>query len=135
VPLSGWLPGMLLAGLMLAAQIDLDCSKPRQARAWLDRLMLAEIEGAEDTHRAAMWDAFGRCPAGTGGTPCRIKVRKRFEAEWELQKQGIEGRYQQVLSDFEERCRASLALQPAPVARRRPAVRVERRPRPTRDEG
>ena len=33
----------------------------------LGRMRLAEIEGAEDIHWAAMWDAFGHCPAGGAG--------------------------------------------------------------------
>ncbi len=114
MPLSGWLPGVLLTGALLGAQVDLDCSKPQQARAWVGRLMLAEIEGAEDIHRAAMWKAFGRCPAGAGGTPCRVKVRERFEAEWEQQKRGIEGKYRKALSDFEERCRAAITRRGIP---------------------
>jgi hypothetical protein len=109
VPLSGWLGGLLLAGAMLGAQMDLDCSKPQQARAWVGRLMLAEIEGAEDIHRQAMWEAFGRCPAGAGGAPCRAKTQARFEAEWEREKKGIEDKYRTVLSDFEKRCRAAIA--------------------------
>jgi hypothetical protein len=114
VPLSGWLPGILLAGAMLAAQMDLDCSKPQQARTWVGRLMLAEIEGAEDIHREAMWAAFGRCPAEAGGAPCRAKTREHFEAEWERQKQGIEDKYRKVLSDFEERCRAAITSKGIP---------------------
>lgn len=76
----------------------------------IGRLRLAEIEGAEDIHRAAMWDAFGGCPAGAAGEPCRQQVRRRFEAQWEEQKRGIEDKYRSVLGDFEQRCRGLIAL-------------------------
>jgi hypothetical protein len=114
--LSAWLAATLLAGAALGAEPDLDCSDPPKSRAWLDRLRLAEIEGAEDIHRAAMWEAFGTCPAGDSGTACRGEIRKRFEAEWETQKQAIEDKYRQALSDLEERCRAQLAGREPPVA-------------------
>ena len=49
------------------AQSEPDCARPAQGRELIDRLRLAEIEGAEDIHREAMWEAFGRCPEGAGG--------------------------------------------------------------------
>jgi len=114
--LSAWLAAALLAGAALCAEPDLDCSDPPKARAWLDRLRLAEIEGAEDIHRAAMWEAFGTCPAGDGGAACREEIRMRFEAEWEKQKQAIEDKYRKALSDLEERCRTQRAGQEPPAA-------------------
>ena len=74
------------------------------------RLRLAEIEGAEDIHRAAMWDAFGRCPAGAAGQPCRDEERRRFERQWEEQKRRIDDKYRSVLGEFEQRCRATITL-------------------------
>ena len=116
MPLSSWLPGILLAGALLGGQMDLDCSRPQQARTWVGRLMLGEIEGAEDIHREGMWRAFGRCPAGALGTRCRDTVRERFEAEWELQKRGIEDKYRKMLLEFEDRCRAAIAFLRTPRA-------------------
>lgn len=91
------------------AQAELDCARPAQGRELIARLRLAEIEGAEDIHRAAMWDAFGRCPEGGTGGPCRTAERARFEAEWERTRAGIEAKYRTVLGDFERRCRAILS--------------------------
>ena len=105
---------LLLAGLAAAGptrgQPALDCAHPSEARSWIGRLRLAEIEGAEDIHRAAMWDAFGRCPAGAPGEPCREAERRRFEAQWEAQKRGIEDKYRSVLGEFVQRCRGLISL-------------------------
>ena len=76
----------------------------------LGRMRLAEIEGAEDIHRAAMWDAFGQCPAGAAGEPCREAERRRFDARWEAQKRGIEDRYRTLLDELEQRCRTVISL-------------------------
>lgn len=90
-------------------QADLDCTRPAQGRELIARLRLGEIEGAEDIHRAAMWEAFGRCPEGAAGGPCRIAERQRFETEWEGKRAQIEAKYRAVLSDFERRCRAVIS--------------------------
>ena len=90
------------------AQSEPDCSRPAQGRELIARLRLAEIEGAEDIHRAAMWEAFGRCPEGAAGGSCRTAEQRRFEAEWEGQRARIDAKYRAVLSDFELRCRATI---------------------------
>lgn len=98
------------------AHAELDCARPAQGRELLGRLRLAEIEGAEDIHRAAMWEAFGRCPEGAAGGPCRAGAQQRFETEWERQRSQIEAKYRALLSDFERRCRAVLSrARPDPV--------------------
>jgi hypothetical protein len=98
------------------AQSELDCARPTQGREMIARLRLAEIEGAEDIHRAAMWEAFGRCPDGTAGDACRTAERQRFEAEWERKRAQIEAKYRTVLSDFERRCRAIISrARPGPL--------------------
>lgn len=103
------LVGALCAAPAGHAQSELDCARPTQARELIARLRLAEIEGAEDIHRAAMWEAFGRCPEGAAGTPCRTAERQRFEAEWEGIRARIEAKYRGVLSDFERRCRTIIS--------------------------
>jgi len=98
------------------AQSELDCSRPTQGRELIARLRLAEVEGAEDIHRAAMWEAFGRCPEGGAGGPCRTAERERFEAEWERKRAQIDAKYRTVLSDFERRCRAIISrVRPGPL--------------------
>ncbi len=91
------------------AQIDLDCGRLEEARTLLGRLELAEIEGAEDIHRALMWDAFGRCPEGAAGGACRATERDRFEADWEGQKRRIQGKYGVMRADLERRCRTTIS--------------------------
>jgi hypothetical protein len=103
------LAGIALGWAVAWAQLEMDCARPQQARNVIGRLMLSEIEGAEDTNRAAMWEAFGRCPAGAGASACRTKEQRRFEAQWERQKRAIEDKYRKMLSEFEERCQASAA--------------------------
>lgn len=111
---SAFLAAAGLAGVLWAApagraQSEPDCAHPTQGREFIARLRLAEIEGAEDIHRAAMWEAFGRCPEGAAGTPCRTAERQRFEAEWERLRARIEAKYRGALGDFERRCRAILS--------------------------
>jgi hypothetical protein len=91
------------------AQSEPDCSRPAQGRELIARLRLAEIEGAEDIHRAAMWEAFGRCPEGAAGGACRIAEQRRFEAEWDGKRAEIDAKYRAALSDFERRCQASIS--------------------------
>jgi hypothetical protein len=104
----GWALVLATTGVLAGVQLDLDCARPEAARSLIGRAMLSEIEGAEDIHRAAMWDAFGRCPAGAEHAPCMAEERRRFEADWERQKNAIEAKYRKLLEDFAERCRASL---------------------------
>jgi hypothetical protein len=102
--------GWIFATGPTRAQLELDCAHPAEARTLLGRLRLAEIEGAEDIHRAAMWDAFGRCPAAAAGEPCRTEERRRFEAQWDEQKRRIEDKYRDLLGEFEQRCRPVISL-------------------------
>ena len=106
----------LLAAPPGQAQSEPDCARPTEGRELIARLRLAEIEGAEDIHRAAMWEAFGRCPEGAAGTPCRTAERQRFEAEWDGKRAQIEAKYRAVLSDFERRCRAIISRGPLRAA-------------------
>ena len=107
--MTGWFGGAVLVVALAVGDIDLDCARPGQARNHVARLMLAEIEGAEDIHRAIMWEAFGRCAAGE---VCRERERRRFGAQWDQQKGQIEAKYRRMLSDFAERCRRSIGLGP-----------------------
>jgi hypothetical protein len=105
-----WIGGAgTVAGRAVVAP-ELDCERPAEARAFIAKLQLAEIEGAEDIHRAAMWDAFGRCPAGDAGEPCRREEQRRFDRRWEEQRRAIEAKYRQVLGAFEQRCRTLISL-------------------------
>jgi len=87
---------------------ELDCARPAEARALLGRLMLAEIEGAEDIQREALWSAWGSCPAGAAGDSCRDALRQQFEARWDREKARIQGRYRERLDEFVAHCRGQL---------------------------
>ncbi|MGH7367283.1 MAG: hypothetical protein ACREK9_12820 [Candidatus Rokuibacteriota bacterium] len=107
--LSGLLAGAVLASSLAAgANPNLDCARPAEAHRLIGRLTLAEIEWAEDVHRAAMWDAFGRCPGGAAGEACRRGERRRFDAVWQRQKRQIKTKYRTMLAEFEQRCLAAI---------------------------
>lgn len=106
--MMGWFGSGVLMLALVAGGLEQDCSRPGQARGIVGRLRLAEIEGAEDIHRALMWEAFGRCAPGSAGQPCREQERRRFDARWDQEKQQLEAKYRRMLSDFEERCRSSI---------------------------
>lgn len=107
--LAVWLASALLPAGPSAAGSDLDCAQRAEARLFIGRLRLAEIEGAEDIHRAAMWEAFGRCPAGSAGESCRTAERSRFEAAWEGQRRQIDAKYRRMLAEFEQRCLGAIS--------------------------
>jgi hypothetical protein len=107
-PVNGWGLALGLAGLLHGVQLDLDCARPAAARELIGRARLSEIEWAEDVNRAAVWEAFGRCPPGPRAEACRDEQRTRFGAEMDGQKAAIEAKYRLMLEEFEERCRASI---------------------------
>src|SRR5262249_39081991 len=107
-----WLT-LVMAGAS-TAQIDLDCSRLQESRSMIGRLELAEIEGAEDIHRAKMGAAFGGCRGGAAGGPCRAAERDRYGAEWEGQKRRIQAKYGAMRADLERRCRTTPPRADAP---------------------
>lgn len=105
-----WATGPLGPGAPAGLGPEQDCEHPAEARAFIARLRLAEIEGAEDIHREAMWQAFGRCPSGAAGGACRAEEQRRFDARWEVERREIEAKYREALGAFERRCRAVISL-------------------------
>ncbi|HXU80906.1 MAG TPA: hypothetical protein VN914_05885 [Polyangia bacterium] len=104
-----WAAAPAAPALGLAADPELDCARPAEARAYIALLRLAEIEGAEDIHRAAMWEAFGHCPEGDGGAPCRVTEQRRFEGRWEVERRAIEDKYRDVQAAYDARCRGAIS--------------------------
>jgi hypothetical protein len=98
-----WATGPLGPGAPAGLGPEQDCERPAEARAFIARLRLAEIEGAEDIHREAMWQAFGRCPSGAAGGACRAEEQRRFDARWEVERREIEAKYRDALGAFERR--------------------------------
>jgi hypothetical protein len=92
-----------------AADPALAGARRAAARAYIALLRLAEIEGAEDIHRAAMWEAFGHCPEGDGGAPCRVTEQRRFEGRWEVERRAIEDKYRDVQAAYDARCRGAIS--------------------------
>jgi hypothetical protein len=107
--LTLWAAAPAPPALGLSTDPELDCARPAEARAYIALLRLAEIEGAEDIHRAAMWEAFGRCPEGDGGTPCRVTEQRRFEGRWEVERRAIEDKYRDVQAAYEVGCRWTIS--------------------------
>jgi len=103
-----WALGLALAGILEAAQLDLDCARPAAARDLIGRVMLSEIEWAEDVNREALWEAFGRCADRPRAEACREEQRERFAAEFARQRAAIQAKYRQMMNDFEARCQASI---------------------------
>jgi hypothetical protein len=98
----------IIVAVLALWQVELDCAQPAAARSLVGRMMLSEIEGAEDVSRAAMWEAFGRCPSGSARKPCVASEKQRFEAQWDVAKAAIEAKYRKVLEEFRARCQGSL---------------------------
>jgi len=101
-----------LSALGLAAQLDLDCEKPESARALIDYAQLSEIVQVEDIHRDELDKALARCPPVPGRERCQAERRREAEVDWNRKVAEIKARYQRMKEEFEERCRASLALGP-----------------------
>jgi hypothetical protein len=100
----------LVFGLAGAAvQLDLDCAAPEKARALIDYARLSEIEQIEDIHRDALSKALANCPEGQGRLACRAEQQRQADIDWERKVAEIKARYDRMLNDFEEKCRASIA--------------------------
>src|SRR5262249_47219490 len=84
----------------------------RRPRALIDYAELSEIEQVEDIHRDELDKALARCPAGPVRERCQAERRRDAEVDWNRKVAEIKARYQKMKEDFEERCRASLALGP-----------------------
>ncbi len=101
-----WL-SLLVAGA--AVQLDLDCAAPERSRALIEYARLSEIEQIEDIHRDALSRSLAKCPEGQGRPACRAEQQRQADIDWERKLAEIKARYDEMQSDFEERCRASTA--------------------------
>jgi len=108
--MSEWLMWLILGVAAAAAQLELDCAAPERARALIEYARLSEIEQVEDIHRDALDKALTRCPTGQGRQACRTEQQRQADLEWERKLADIKARYEKMRKDFEERCRASIAL-------------------------
>jgi hypothetical protein len=108
--MAGWLIWLILGAAGAAAQLDLDCAAPERARTLIEYAKLSEIEQVEDIHRDALDKALARCQAGAGQEACRAGERRQAGLGWERKLAEIKARYEKMRMDFEERCRASIAL-------------------------
>ena len=93
-----------LAGRALAADPELECSRPDEAAAHIARLSLAELEYAEDVHREAHWNALGDCAARSDPDACRAVETRRFDRLWRERRAAIEARYRRLFDDYAARC-------------------------------
>jgi hypothetical protein len=114
--MAGCLVWILLGVAGAAVQLDLDCAAPERARALIEYARLSEIEQREDIHRDALDKALARCPAGQGRQVCQTEQRRQADLEWERILAEIKARYDTMHKDFDEKCRASIALIGEPLA-------------------
>jgi hypothetical protein len=126
--MAGWLVWLVLGVAGAVVQLDLDCAAPEQARAVIDYARLSEIEQVEDIHRDALAKALANCPEGQGRLPCRAEQQRQADIDWERKVAEIKVRYERMLNEFEEKCRASIALIDAALGRRE-GSRCEAAPR------
>jgi len=108
--MADWLVWLVLGVAGAAVQLDLDCAAPEKARALIDYARLSEIEQVEDIHRDALSKALANCPEGQGRLACRAEQQRQFDIDWDRKVAEIKARYDRMQQEFEERCRASLAL-------------------------
>ena len=108
--MAGWVIWMVLGTAGAVAQLELDCAAPERARALIEYARLSEIEQVEDIHRDLLDKALALCPAGAGREPCRVERRRQADLDWERKLRDIKARYEKMHKDFEEKCRASIAL-------------------------
>ena len=108
--MAGWLTWLILGVAGAAAQLELDCAAPERARALIEYARLSEIEQVEDIHRDALDKALTRCQAGQGRQSCRTEQQRQADVEWQHKISEIKARYEKMHKDFEEKCRASIAL-------------------------
>ena len=108
--MAAWLVWMMLGAAGAAAQLDLDCAAPERARALIEYARLSEIEQVEDIHRDTLDKAVALCPAGQGRQDCRTEQRRQAALDWERKLADIKARYDKMHKDFDEKCRASIAL-------------------------
>jgi len=101
---------MVLSAAGATTQLELDCAAPERARALIEYARLSEVEQVEDIHRDLLDKALAGCPMGAGRERCRAERRRQADLEWERKLAEIKARYEKMHKDFEERCRASIAL-------------------------
>jgi hypothetical protein len=108
--MAGWLVWLVLGVAGAAAQLNLDCTVPEQARALIDYARLSEIEHVEDIHRDALARTLANCPEGQARLACRAEQQRQADIDWERKVAEIKVRYERMLNEFEEKCRASIAF-------------------------
>jgi hypothetical protein len=108
--MAGWLFWLVVGVSGALVQLDLDCAAPERARKVIDYARLSEIEQVEDIHRDALAKALANCPEGQGRLACRAEQQRQADIDWERKVAEIKVRYEKMLKEFEEKCRASIAL-------------------------
>lgn len=103
-----WAVVLAAAAVWGGAQLDPDCTDETRTRQLFERARLFEIHEARETLRSALTRDLGLCAAGAAGHRCRDEALARFEGAWVTRKVEIQVRYDTMLRDLEERCRASL---------------------------
>jgi hypothetical protein len=108
--MAGWFVWLVLGISGAVVQLDLDCAAPERARKLIDYARLSEIEQVEDIHRDTLAKALANCPEGQGRLACRAEQQRQADIDWERMLAEIKARYEMMLKEFEQKCRASIAF-------------------------
>jgi hypothetical protein len=86
-----------------------DCADETWHRQVLAQARAFEEQDAEEKLRVTLAEALQACPAGPGGAGCRAGAQSRAQSERHRRRGEIDARYERLLRDLEDRCRATSA--------------------------
>jgi len=95
-----------LWGLLAA---DPECADEAWQREVLAQARAFELHDAEEKLRVSLAEALQACPAGPGGAACRAGVQSRTQEQRQRRRGEIDARYERLLRELEDRCRATSA--------------------------
>ena len=95
----------LWGGLMAAP----DCADEAWEREVLAQARAFELHDAEEKLRIGVSEALQGCPGGPGGAACRAGAQSRTQDERQRRRGEIDARYERLLRELEDRCRATSA--------------------------
>jgi len=102
-------PLLLAVGLWRAVAAAPDCADEAWQRQVLAQARAFELHAGEEKLRVDLAEALQACPEGPGGAACRAGVQSRTQVQRQRQRGEIDARYERLLRELEERCRATSA--------------------------
>jgi hypothetical protein len=102
-------PLLLAVGLWRALAASPDCGDEARQRQVLVQARAFELHAVEEQLRVSLAEALQACPAGPGGAVCRTGAQLRSQVERQRHRGEIDARYERLLRELEDRCRATSA--------------------------